>query len=122
MARHLQILLALTCGNALVFLYFQGLSAALAAAYGGLIALCNLALMAWRAKRIERAGSLSAQQSLRHLYLSALERFASVAFLFALGFGPLQLAPLPVLIGFAITLPALLSFNVSGSGRIENNG
>jgi ATP synthase protein I len=86
----------------------RGGSAAPAVLYGGAVALTNLLLLDWRARRANRAGALSARQSLQVLYLSALERFAAVALLFALGIGVLDLDPLPLLLGFVAGLPALL--------------
>lgn len=81
---------------------------AVAVLFGGAVALANLLLLDWRARRANRAGALSARQSLQVLYLSALERFVTVALLFALGIGLLELDPLPLLLGFVVGLPALL--------------
>lgn len=86
----------------------RGEDAAPAVLFGGAVALANLLLLDWRARRANRAGALSARQSLQVLYLSALERFAAVALLFALGIGHLELDPLLVLLGFVSGLPALL--------------
>jgi ATP synthase protein I len=94
------------------FYLYSGKSAAGAAAFGGLIALINMLLLSWRAWRVEQ-GTLDAKQSMRHLYLSALERFVTVAFMFALGMGALKLQPVPMLVGFLIGLVALFSFGKS---------
>jgi ATP synthase protein I len=91
-----------------IFQVVQGGLAGAAALFGGATALVNLLLLDWRARRANRAGALSARQSLQVLYLSALERFATVALLFALGIGVLDLEPLPLLLGFIAGLPALL--------------
>lgn len=88
--------------------WVRGGSAAPAVLYGGAAALANLLLLDWRARRANRVGALSARQSLQVLYLSALERFATVALLFALGIGVLQLDPLSLLLGFVAGFPALL--------------
>jgi ATP synthase protein I len=88
--------------------WVRGGSAAPAVLFGGAAALANVLLLDWRARRANRVGALSAQQSLQVLYLSALERFATVALLFALGIGVLQLDPLPLLLGFVAGFPALL--------------
>jgi ATP synthase protein I len=98
--------------TALGFYLYLGMPAAVAAAYGGLIALLNMLLLSWRAWRVEQ-GEMDAQQSLRHLYLSALERFAIVAVMFALGMGPLELQPVPVLISFMVGMVVLFSFGKS---------
>ncbi len=84
--------------------------------FGGATALANLLLLDWRARRANRGGALSARQSLQVLYLSALERFGTVALLFALGIGFLRLEPLPLLLGFIAGLPALLLQDRPGHG------
>ncbi len=93
---------------AAIFQVVLGGMAGTAALFGGATALANLLLLDWRARRANRAGALTARQSLQVLYLSALERFATVALLFALGIGFLGLEPLPLLLGFIAGLPALL--------------
>ena len=95
--------------TALGFYLYSGVAAAGAAAFGGLIALLNMLLLSWRAWRVEQGG-VDAKQSLKHLYLSAIERFATVALMFALGMGPLKLQPLPMLIGFMVGMVALFRF------------
>ena len=101
-------LLASVGSVAAIFLVVQGGMASSAALFGGVAALVNLLLLDWRARRANRARALTARQSLQVLYLSALERFVSVALLFALGIGLLDLEPLPLLLGFIAGLPALL--------------
>ena len=96
------------------FLAFQNSAAAIAAAYGGLISLTNTLLILWRMSRAERIGPQSAHATLSRLMLSALERFATVAFMFALGMGALRLAPLPMLVSFGVTTLALISLAKSG--------
>ncbi len=93
---------------AAIFQVVQGGMSGPAALFGGATALANLLLLDWRARRANRARALTARQSLQVLYLSALERFATVALLFALGIGFLHLEPLPLLLGFVAGLPALL--------------
>lgn len=101
-------LLTLVAATAMAYQVFRGGMAASAALFGGAAALINLLLLDWRARRANRAGALTARQSLRVLYLSALERFVVVALLFALGIGILGLDPLALLLGFVAGLPALL--------------
>ena len=109
-----QLLLIAALGA--VLLALEGAAEAVAALYGGSIALLNLLLLAWRVRRTERGPVLSAQQSARALYLSALERFAAVAVMFMVGMGVLRLDPLPLIVGFVVALPALL---LQGIGRRE---
>jgi len=101
---------------AAVYQVSSGWAEARASLFGGGIAITNLLLLDWRARRANRAGALTASQSIRMLYLSALERFATVALLFALGMGPLDLEPAPLLIGFMTGLPALLLLTRPGRG------
>ncbi len=96
------------------FFAFQGGAAALAAAFGGAITLVNTSLLLWRMNRSQRSGPLGAHATLRGLLFSAGERFAAVAFMFALGMGILRLQPMPLLIGFCLSMLALVSLAKSG--------
>lgn len=80
---------------------------ALAAAYGGAIALINSLLLFWFWRRAEQKAGASVQHNMRLLVGSAIARFAAVLVLFALGMGALQLAPLPLLIAFIAGQTAL---------------
>lgn len=99
---------AVIAAAAAFYFALNGGEAALAAAWGGGIALSNSALLAWRAWRTERGRALDAQQSMGVLIRTVIERYATVALLFALGLGVLELTPLPLLVGFAVGLLALL--------------
>lgn len=78
----------------------QGEEAAIAALYGGAVALIATLLLLWRMQRSERKMLLEAHQHLWLFYRSGLERFLVVCALLALGMGPFNLVPLVVLIGF----------------------
>lgn len=67
--------------------------------WGGFTALANTVLLTWRMVMGDRP-SFNAQQHLRLMYRSSLERFFVVIMLLALGVLQLNLAPLPVLLGF----------------------
>ncbi|MDX1594022.1 MAG: ATP synthase subunit I [Gammaproteobacteria bacterium] len=108
--------LALIGSMATILQVLRGGAAAPAVLFGGGVAVANLLLLEWRARRANRAGALSARQSLQVLYLSALERFAAVALLFVIGIGFLALEPLPLLLGFVAGLPALLLQTRPGNG------
>lgn len=94
----------------------RGGDAALAALFGGGIALVNTALLGWHARRAERGRALNAQQSLQALIRCALERYVAVALLFALGLGTFKLAPGPLLIGFMAALAGLLGLGRTTKG------
>lgn len=80
---------------------YGGTSAASAALFGAGIALTNTLLLAWRLHRGKRQIHADAQRHLRSFYLSIVERFFVVGGLLAIGFGALQLAPLPLIAAFA---------------------
>ncbi len=107
---------------AAIYFALRGGSEALAALYGGAIALTNSALLAWRSSQADRAVGLDAHQSLGFLVRSALERYAAIALLFALGMGLLELTPLPMLIGFVIGLAALFGLGTPTTRASGNDG
>ncbi len=78
----------------------QGETAAMAALYGGAVALMSTLLLLWRMRRSNREMLLEAHQHLWLFYRSGLERFLVVCVLLALGMGPFNLVPVVVLIGF----------------------
>jgi F0F1-type ATP synthase assembly protein I len=80
----------------------QGEEAAIAALYGGAVALIATLLLLWRMQRSERKMLLEAHQHLWLFYRSGLERFLVVCVLLALGMGPFNLVPLAVLFGFVV--------------------
>ena len=62
--------------------------------------MANVLLLEWRRRCADSGRALSAGESLRLLYRSAVERFVLVALLFAVALGVLQLAPVALLTGF----------------------
>ena len=108
----LQLLLV---GLAAVILFvLSGRFQALSALFGGSMAVLNVMLLEWRRYQADSGRALSAGQSLWALYRSAIERFALVLALFALGLGVLRLEPLPLLMGF---MAGLLGLFVTGTRR-----
>ncbi len=91
------VLVALVAGG---FFALTGREGAGSALFGGLIATGNLLLLEWRRQRSDSGPALSASQSIRLLYRSALERMGLVMLLFALGMGLLRLEPLALITGF----------------------
>lgn len=69
--------------------------------WGGMAALTNLLLLAWRMIYGDRP-TLNAEQHLRLMYRSSIERFFVVTSLMAIGMLKLKLAPLGVIIGFLV--------------------
>lgn len=74
----------------------KGGDSALAAGYGGGIALINTAVMAWRVSQT------SGKRALVELYIGAGIRFGLTLLLMAVGMGMLKLDPLALLLGFAV--------------------
>lgn len=74
-----------------------GSSAAVAAIYGGLVALVMTLMLAWRIGQ-----AASSQGALKWLMLGAAERMIMVCVAFAIGIGVLGLVPVPMLVGFGV--------------------
>ncbi|MEZ5541151.1 MAG: ATP synthase subunit I [Pseudomonadota bacterium] len=118
LARDLRNLAALQLGlvaitSTLFFFLYGGFQAG-SAGFGGLVAACNAGLLQWRRARADAGRALSAGESLRLLYRSALERFVAIALLFALGLGYWRLDPLAVLTGFMAGQLALVFMGMKG--------
>lgn len=102
----IQAALVVIC--AAVALFAADTAAALAAGYGGLLALANSYLLA---RRVGRAGELarsSPTQGVYALYLGAVQRFVLVLVALGVGMGLLKLPPGPMLAGFAVALAGYL--------------
>ncbi len=113
--RRLAVLqLALVAVTSIVFFTIYGGFQAGSVWFGGLTALLNIGWLLWRRHGADAGRALSAGQSLRLLYRSALERFLLVALLFALGLGVLKLDPLALLTGFVVGQLALVFLEMKG--------
>ena len=105
------LLIALT--SAVFFIVYGGFQAG-SAAFGGVIAGANCLLLDWRRNTANKGRALSAGESIRLLYRTAVERFVLVIVLFALGLGAWQLDPPALLTGFIVGQLALV---FTGNGR-----
>jgi F0F1-type ATP synthase assembly protein I len=112
--------LALVTAASAAFLVWVGSAAAISAWFGGGIALVNVTLLLWRRERAGRDRALSAGESIRLLYRSALERFIVVLALFAVGMGVLQLHAPALLSGFIAGQVAL--FFIGNERKSERHG
>ena len=107
--RKLAILqLLLLAATSVVFFMIYGVYQAVSAGCGGLIAMTNVLLLEWRRRRADSGRALSAGESLRLLYRTALERFVLIALLFALALGALQLDAVALISGFIMGQVALV--------------
>jgi len=119
--RRLAVLqLVLVATTSIVFFTIDGGFQAGSVWFGGLTAALNIGWLLWRRHRADSGRALSAGQSLRLLYRSALERFFLVALLFALGLGALELDPLALLTGFVVGQLALVFLGIKG--KSANHG
>jgi ATP synthase protein I len=100
-------LLLLAVTSALFFIIY-GVFQAVSAGCGGLIAMTSVLLLEWRRWRADSGRALSAGESIRLLYRTALERFVLIALLFALALGVLQLDPVALITGFIVGQMALV--------------
>jgi ATP synthase protein I len=93
------VLVALLVG----ILFATGRSdAAMAAAFGGGIALLSAWLLGVSVRLAAQLARTDPGRETTALYIGAVMRFAGVLVLFAVGMGVLQLSPLPLLGGFAV--------------------
>jgi ATP synthase protein I len=92
--------LLLVAGVSVIFFMFYGGIQAVAAGYGGMVAMANGLLLEWRRHGADSGPALSAGASLRLLYRTVIERWVLVIGLFALGMGILRLDPPALLAGF----------------------
>ena len=99
--RKLAILqLLLLAATSVIFFMIYGVFQAASVWCGGLIAMTNVLLLEWRRRRADSGPALSAGESLRLLYRSAVERFVLVVLLFAVVLGTLQPDPVALITGF----------------------
>ncbi|NKC11295.1 MAG: hypothetical protein GKR94_03525 [Gammaproteobacteria bacterium] len=92
------------------FWFASGSAAALAAAFGGVIALANAWVMSRAVVRAAVAARHRPGSETMILYIVAVQRFILVAVFFALGIGLLQLMPGQLLIGFAVVHGAFFMY------------
>lgn len=98
-----------------------GQANALAVIFGGLVALANSVLLAWRMRAAKRRVNTVVQQDLRMLYRTGMERFVLVVALLALGMGVLKLGSPALIAGFVLgQLAWLIGVTTSGAGHIED--
>lgn len=93
----------------LAVFFWQGLAIAIAAIYGGLIAVSNTVLMRWHLLQAAKKAGADAGLNLRKAYSCVAQRWVLTFALFTIGFAVLALRPLPLLIGF-IGLQLMLFF------------
>jgi hypothetical protein len=81
-------------------------------AYGGVVTLASTLFLSWRLSQGDKRDELPAEWCLRQAYRTAIERFAGMILLLALGFKLLKFEPLWMLTGFVITQSAWMMIPV----------
>jgi ATP synthase protein I len=89
-------------GLALLFYAFYGQLEAQGAFYGGAIVLFNTWVTHRRLKSAQELAKIAPGREVAALYLAAMQRFVFTLVFFAVGMGVLELAPVPMLVGFAV--------------------
>ncbi|MCB1875457.1 MAG: ATP synthase subunit I [Chromatiales bacterium] len=96
------------------YLLVRGSAPALAAVYGGGIALINSLLLSWRVARGGGTEKRDEKMVVLSLYFGAVERFVFTLVAMGVGMGYLNLDPPAMLIAFAV---AQVGFAISGYAR-----
>jgi ATP synthase protein I len=88
--------------GASLLLFWQGINVAIAAFFGGAVAVANALFLLWCMRAGAQRPQQDARRELGRLVRFSLERFIMVALLIAAGLEWLQLMPAPLLIGFVL--------------------
>lgn len=96
-----------------IVLCLQGFNAALASLYGGGIAVANSLLQRWHLIGAAKYAKSNASMNLRKVYRCVAERWLLTIFMFAIGFGVLELSPIYLMVSFIVAQLALLFGNLN---------
>lgn len=88
-------------GSSLLLIWL-GRNVAVAAFFGGAVAVANALFLIWCMRAGARRPAQEARQELARLVRLSMERFMMVALLIVAGLGWLKLMPVPLLIGFVL--------------------
>ncbi len=100
--RRLLIIQALlVLATAIVYLALKGWQPALAAVFGGVIAVFNMLVSAHRLARASNAAVADMKRGMMELYVGAIIRFVATPALFAAGIVS-GLDPVAIIVGFAV--------------------
>lgn len=89
------------CCTIIAWIYYD-YTAALAALYGGAVALINAWLLARRVKRVGEVVKTDPSKGMYTLFMGAVQRFVLVIAALALGLGVLKLGPVPMVLTFGV--------------------
>lgn len=85
-----------------LLLFWLGKNVAVAAFFGGAVAVANALFLFWCMRAGARRATRDARQELAWLVRFSMERFLMVALLIVAGLGWLKLMPVPLLTGFVL--------------------
>ena len=88
--------------GALLSFFWLGDNVAMAALFGGSVAVANALFLIWCMRAGAQRPAQDARQELAWLVRFSMERFFMVALLIVAGLGWLKLMPVPLLIGFVL--------------------
>ena len=100
-----------------VLFLMQGVWESVSALYGGFASVLTALLLSRGIQRAGEAAIHDAKQSMKILYVGAVQRFLLVIGLLALGLALLKLDPIAMCVGFGI---AQISFVMSSRTRAKN--
>ena len=106
--RLLSVQIALVATAAVAWWATRGNEAAVAALFGGAAALLHAWMLRRRVALASRAAREAPGSETTVLYIGAIQRFATVFALFAIGLGGLRLLPVPLLVTFAVAQAAYM--------------
>ena len=91
---------------AAIFLWLEGELGAKSSIYGTFISIILTTLLRWGVERAAQAAETNKKAGMGLLYMGAAVRFVLALVLFGVGLAALNLAPLPLVIGFCLTQAA----------------
>jgi ATP synthase protein I len=94
-----------------IIFVWQGMSASIAYAYGGGIAIANTLLQRWHLLAAAKFAKADAGKNLGRAYRCVAERWALTIILFAIGFSVLKPSALMLLVGFIVAQVIVLFGN-----------
>ena len=96
---------------------FAGLHTGASLLYGSLTALAVTAVLVWREQQAARHPEWDPHRLLKQFMRTGIERLVVLIALLAAGFGVLQLAPLPLLLGLLLAQSAWLAVVVGRQAK-----
>ncbi|MFK5985157.1 MAG: ATP synthase subunit I [Pseudomonadota bacterium] len=112
-----QIYIAITVSILALILF--NISMFFSCLYGAFIAISATLISSWRINRAGNLRSNEAQQGYVEVYLGAIQKYILTLFLFAVGMGGLHLAPVPMIVSFALLQLAYLFIDINTSVNIK---